>query len=228
MENQENPQEPTAELRERGNVKSNKFNVNLANPANPANPTHHAEKVCARPLKKRQPIETLLKTSVLEFFGFFTLIRIFALCISFMMRPVYLYSLVGFGVSALTSYFKIRMMLDPSYVPDCGCAGADDQSVAGVIDSNLGDALKVLSHKKSTILFNISNSVFGVFFYLIMAFLMYVPVHFSYFLVRLLCLVSCSGSVYLLNVMITEIGLICPLCMCIHAVNALMFSSLFF
>lgn len=124
---------------------------------------------------------------------------------------------LGFVTSAYTTYIKYKLVHNPALVSSCNCDGVDNNEIMRSI-------LKVISHKKGSILFNVPNSVFGMIFYSVLFFANYYQ---YYSMITVLSLVlSVVGSVYLWYVMIFEIKSICLLCMTIHIVNvsALMYA----
>lgn len=137
-------------------------------------------------------------------------------------NPLYPLFVIGLGCSVTATYYKIRMFMDPTYKPNCNCA---DQSFT---EEAINGVLTVLEHRRATILFNIPNSVYGIFFYTFMMMITGWNMDFLDLMVKLFCSVSVLGSCWLWYIMITEVKNICILCTTIHSINFLTFYFLFF
>lgn len=180
---------------------------------------------CARK-KKSTSLSLFLKS-----LKFFTTVVIVAQLLSIVFnaltgaRYVYIYFLIGVAVSIQATYYKFRVWLDSSYKPDCDCA-QPEKFIPSKQDMMDG-VFTVLGHKKSALLFNIPNTVFGILFYLLMIFINYTQCYLYSPITLLLTLISCSGSIYLWYTMIAEVGSVCVLCSTIHAINFLTLLTLF-
>lgn len=132
------------------------------------------------------------------------------------LQKMYLYFFVGLCVATYASYLKIMMNTDPNFSSSCGCNP----------DDLFGNVLKVLSHKKSALLFNIPNTFFGVMYYssLITLNTLY-PSQFVTLVTFMMSIFSCVGSMYLWYVMVNEVRSVCVLCSTIHAVSLLTLAS---
>lgn len=179
-------------------------------------------------LPTRRSTVSLIKESAYEFFGIAFLASVMAFVLNYLfgLDQLILYNLIGLMCSLQTTYYKYKIALDPSYVSSCNCA----QSFS---EKKMAEVLKVVSHKKGSMLFNVPNSVFGIVFYSGLILLnticknMYFINTLVYPLTVLGIVVSCMGSVYLWQVMVFEIKSICILCMTIHATNFLALMYLF-
>ena len=169
------------------------------------------EKACK--LRKKQTTFELFFKSLKFFFlvGVIILTVITTTYYAFNLNPLYPLFLFGVICSTVTTYYKIRMLLDPNYKPDCNCEGA----MYGV--------LSVLEHKKATLLFNIPNSVYGIFFYTFMIAMTAWNMVYSDLIIKALNLISVFGSCWLWYIMITEVKNVCVLCTTIHCINFLSF-----
>ena len=176
------------------------------------------EKACK--LRKKPTTAKLFFKSLKFFFlfGVIVLTVIIPTNYAFNLDPLYLLFSIGVICSSITTYYKIRMLLNPSYKPDCNCY--DDQSFT---EEAMNGVLSVLEHKRATLLFNIPNSVYGIFFYTFMIAMIYWNMVYSDLIIRALNLISVFGSCWLWYVMITEVKSICVLCTTIHCINFLSF-----
>ena len=185
------------------------------------NKTQSDGKVCL--MRKPSSFELFLKS-----FKFFSMITFLTLALAtilkfvFAMNPLYLLFSIGVFCSLLTSYYKIRMLIDPTFKPDCNCVG--DQSFT---EEAMSGVLSVLDHKKAT-LFLIPNSIYGIFFYTFMLIMLFSNMNYSDFIIKNLNIISVTGSCWLWYIMITEVKNICVLCTTIHSINFLSFYYLFF
>jgi uncharacterized membrane protein len=170
--------------------------------------------------KKAKPMTLFLKS--VKFFSFvFAVGLLSSLAFEYVTGAsrLYVYLLIGLAVSLQASYYKLRVYYDPSYAPDCDCATQDEKFIPSKKDMMNG-VFTVLGHKKSALLFNIPNTVFGVLFYSFLIYITYVQFY-AYSLTLLATLTSCIGSVYLWYTMIIEVKSVCVLCSTIHATNFL-------
>lgn len=159
----------------------------------------------------------LLKKSV----KFFSLLFVAGLTASVLFEMItgynrlYVYHLVGLLVASIATYYKIRLMINPDYKPyfDCGCDP----------DSIMGGIMVTLDHKKSALLFNVPNTIFGVGFYSLMIVLQFYGLNWVSLVFNL---ASCTGSLYLWYTMINEVKAVCIICTTIHAVNFLTLMAL--
>jgi len=174
------------------------------------------------PVKPR-PKKGALFVKSLKFFSFVFFAGLFTSIVFEMItgaNQVYVYYLIGLAVSTLATYYKVRVWMDPSYQPDCDCP--QPTAPEGFIpskDDMMKGVFSVLGHKKSALLFNVPNTVFGIMFYSFMILITYYQVYM--FGTFLLTLVSCSGSLYLWYTMINEVKAVCVICSTIHAINFL-------
>lgn len=174
--------------------------------------------VCQR--VKKQTTSELITTSLSEFVVINIIIYFIASFTSkyFHFDPLYIYSVIGLSVSLLTTYYKYKIWRDPSYKSSCNC-------ITTTQDRVMNGVLNVLDHKKSKLLFNIPNSVYGIMFYSFMIGLIYMDPVKYFLIIKLMYLTGCIGGLYLWYTMVFEIGHICILCMTIHSAN---FCGLFF
>lgn len=169
------------------------------------------------------------KRSVGELFfkslKFFTIIIVSLLSITAMIKyflginPLYTLFLVGMLCSLIATYYKIMITLDPNFKPACDCY--DNQSFT---EETMNGILNLLEHKRSTMLFNIPNSVYGIVFYGFMIVALYRD---WCLVIKYLNIFSIIGSCGLWYIMITEVKNICALCTTIHAVNFLTYYYMF-
>lgn len=137
---------------------------------------------------------------------------------------IYFYFFVGLVVSSVASYFKLRVWLNPEYHTGCNCADSKPESM-------LDGVFTVLSHKKSALLLNIPNTVFGILSYLSMILLNKYEDFFGennvYFATLFFAVSSTIGSLYLWFTMVNEVRSVCVICSTIHAMSFLiLFASL--
>jgi len=241
------------------------------------NYTGSDEKVCK--FRKRKTTFELFYSS-LKFFSLAGIIILFVTLIVkhvFGSNPVYLLFLVGVVCSSVATYYKIRMLLNPNYKPNCDCY--DNQSlieetaisnlhsksetcvipikkriaifkeetatsnlrsesetpvipikkrIAIFSDETMNGVLSVLDHKRATLLFGMPNSVYGIFFYTFMIFMLGWNTIYSDLIIRVLNIISMFGSCWLWYIMVTEVRSICALCTTIHCINFLSFYYLAF
>ena len=89
------------------------------------------------------------------------------------------------------------------------------------------DVLNVLDHKYGSMVFNVPNSVWGIFYYLFMFYIHNNDFPEGELIFNNLNLISCIGGMYLWYLMIFKIKSVCALCMTVHASNFLTFASIF-
>lgn len=182
------------------------------------------DEVCMR--QKKQTKYALFLKSV----KFFSVVMVVGFLLSLVFEKVtgenrmYVYFMVGLGVSCLATYYKFRVWADPSYKPDCNCAQPEPEKFVPSTQDMRNGVFTVLGHEKSALLFGIPNTVFGILFYAFMIYINYVEFYLYVPLTNFFTVVSCTGSVYLWYTMIMEIGSVCVICSTIHAVS---FLSLF-
>ena len=122
-------------------------------------------------------------------------------------KPLYTLSVLGLLYSLQVTYYKIRLAVDPTYtVPKCRCAGrASDQTEI------------VLRSRESAVL-GIPNSVLSTLLYAALFVLVYLEHEGAALPLGILAVV---GSAYLSYVMVVRIASLCPTCVNVAAVNAL-------
>lgn len=194
-------------------------------------------------LSTKKSTSELIRESVYEFGSLFVSINSLAFVLNyfFEFHPLNVYYLVGLLCAIVATYYKLRIALNPEFKTNCNCF-SENPSAADVAFSNV---IKVLDHKKGSLLFNIPNSVFGIIFYIFMMLLVNTPIQYEKYVVtyiddhyhdyshmflpvevmKALTIISCTGGLYLWYTMVYEIKSICILCMTVHATN---FATLFY
>jgi uncharacterized membrane protein len=156
---------------------------------------------------------------------FFSFVFIFGGLLSLLMETltginkIYIYFLIGLIVSLQATYYKFRVWIDPNYRPDCNCV--EPESIIPSKQDMMDGIFNVLGHKKSAIMFNIPNTVFGILFYCFMIFINIGQIYQVDAITFFLTCVSCLGSLYLWYTMIYEVKSICVICSSIHAISFL-------
>lgn len=181
------------------------------------------DKVC-KIKRKQKPFELFKKS--LKFLVCITgiIFTFVSICkYVFNLNPLYPLFAIGAFCALTATYYKIRMMLDPNYKPDCNCY--DNQSFT---EEAMNGVLSVLEHKRATLLFNIPNSVYGIFFYIFMIVMIGWDTIYSDLIIKTLNVISLIGSCWLWYIMVTEVKNICFICTTIHSVNFLAFYYLFY
>lgn len=171
-------------------------------------------------IKKSMSTKTLLMKST-KFFSFATIIGLIIskyIHIFVGIDPIYFYLLMGLTVSLVATYYKFRMWYDPSYRPNCNCAGKEDKEKGEMLNG----VLSVLDHKKSAIFLNVPNTVWGILYYVTMIMLNYNNVDLIYDINFIASIMTCCGSAYLWYTMVYEVRYVCVLCSTIHASSFLM------
>jgi len=187
--------------------------------------------------KKATTLELFLK-SIIFFSAVFITAGVLSLLMQYFLgiNKIFLFFLIGLYVSALATYYKFMVWLNPDYHPSCDCASSangDTQSnsfIPSLAQSQdmMDGIFTVLGHKKSALLFNVPNTVWGILFYLFMIFINLINLPGTFTLTMLATIASCIGSVYLWYTMVCEVRSICVICSSIHAVSFLTLFSLLF
>jgi len=183
------------------------------------------DQVCQRK-QKATTMDLFLKS--LKFFSFvFLVIGTASVLMETLLgiNRIFLYFLVGLGVSCLASYYKFMVWLNPDFHPACDCA--QPESFIPSTQDMMDGVFTVLGHKKSALLFNVPNTFWGVLFYISMIFLNILNFPGVYTLTLLATLASCAGSVYLWYTMVCEVKSVCVICSSIHAISFLTLVSFF-
>ncbi len=181
---------------------------------------------------KRTKKQTIYKLIFISLSEFMTIIGII-LCVNFIINglfsinPMYLQLIIGLSVSVLSTFYKYKIFIDPSYLSKyCDCEKAN---ISG--STIMSGIITVLGHKKGSLILNIPNSLFGILYYSILLVIIFIEFK-NYllieYLINMLIFISLPVSVCLYITMIFEVRSICILCMSIHAVNFLNFLSLIY
>lgn len=171
-------------------------------------------------IKKRKTLQELMITSIQEFLLIsFIIYTISYILYKFNINPYYFYALIGLFTSIYATYIKWKIKTDPNYMSLCNCAHE------GNMQDIEADVIKVLMHKKGSILFDTPNSTLGICYYLFYIIMLSCNMN---FILNLMAISSCIGGLYLWYIMVTEIRSVCILCMTIHSVNALCLSKLIY
>ncbi len=122
-------------------------------------------------------------------------------------KPLYIFAGLGLVYSLQLTYYKIKVSLDPTYtIPKCRCAGrANDKTEL------------VLRSRESAIL-GTPNSVISTLLYAALFVVLSTGTHGVALALGVLAVV---GSTYLSYVMVVRIASLCPTCVNIVALNAL-------
>jgi uncharacterized membrane protein len=172
-------------------------------------------------LRKKESVSELFQKSLKYFVTIITVIFTVTSClnIGLSINPLYVLFVIGLYCCLLTTYYKYMIFVDPNYKPKCmACVGANDNK-SSIFDSDtLFGILTVLDHKKATMLFNVPNSIYGILFY---SFMIAMNFYQYQFIMQVLTIISCLGSLFLWFTMVTEVKSICILCTTIHCVNFL-------
>lgn len=122
-------------------------------------------------------------------------------------KTLYTLPVLGLVYSLQASFYKYKLATDPTYeVPKCGCAGAANDKTDVVLRSS-----------ESSIL-GLPNSVIGTVLYAALLLLVYLQLDVAAIVPAIAAVV---GSVYLGYVMVGRIASLCPICVNIAALNAL-------
>ena len=201
-------------------LRKNKEVQNINNENNSDN------KVCKLPKKPKEPKKTselfFKSLKLMSYMFFIIFISVMLINYVFDINTLYPLFIIGVGCSLVATYFKMRMLWNPNYEPGCECY--DNETFTG---EAMNGFLNVLEHERATLLFNIPNSVFGIFFYTFMIVMTAWNMNYSYLIIMALNLVSVVGSCWLWYIMVTEVKNICILCTTIHSINFLSFYYLF-
>lgn len=184
------------------------------------------EQVC---LRRKKPTKTDLFLKSLKFFCFVFVVAGTASRIMqylFGVNKIFLYFLIGLGVSILATYYKFMVWLNPNFRPNCDCA--QPETFVPSKQDMMDGVFTVLDHKKSALLFDVPNTVWGVLFYMFMIFINILNFPGVYSLTILSTLISCIGSVYLWYTMVCEVNSVCVICSTIHAISFLTLVSFLF
>lgn len=129
-------------------------------------------------------------------------------------KPLYTLSVLGLLYSLQVTYYKIRLSVDPIYtVPKCRCAGRGS------------DKTEVVLRSRESAILGIPNSVLATLLYAALFVLVYLGHEGAALPLGILAAV---GSAYLSYVMVVRIASLCPTCVNVAAVNALILWQLAF
>lgn len=170
-------------------------------------------------LPKKQSTKELIFESCFEFIVITSVLFTFGHVLRkiFDFDQMYLFYLVGLLVSIKATHYKYKIWKDPSFKSKyCNCTNNDSFQ-----QTKLKGILKVLDHKKGSIIFNIPNSVFGVILYTLL--LTLYSMNLTSYLITSISIISFLASLYLWLIMVFDVKTICILCMTIHSVNFLTF-----
>jgi uncharacterized membrane protein len=199
------------------NLKYRKHHDDIENVA--INSENNDNTTCKLPKKKS--IKELVYESFFEFAAITMIIGASGVILSLLLELNMLipFHFVGLLVSLVATYYKYKVWVNPSYKSSyCNCSNASYK------ETKMKGILTVLDHKKGSLLFNIPNSLFGIFYYASMLFIdimELMDILLVKYLVLFLMIVSCVGSCFLWYTMVFQIRSICILCMTIHAINLL-------
>lgn len=161
----------------------------------------------------------LIKETILESVLIYTIIKTIAEIINdlFVVYQINIFYFVGLCVSILSTYYKYKILIDPSFKPCQYCTQSNS-----FYSELMNGTLYTLDHEKSFI-FGVPNSIFGILFYIFMMY--YNIAHSNILFVNITSFVSVVGSFYLWKVMIFEIKQNCILSMIVHTMN---FTTLYY
>jgi uncharacterized membrane protein len=124
-------------------------------------------------------------------------------------NTIYIFAGLGVLYSAQATLYKYRMYADPEYVPPkCKCGNKPTINVKAVLQS-----------EDSSLFLGIPNSIFGIGFYPLIAYLTYIGYTSP---VIALLVIACTLSLYLGYKMVYTVGSLCTLCVNIYAINILL------
>lgn len=174
---------------------------------------------CKRPVSRSTL--GLISESVVMFIGISFLVKIIGMFFDdvFGVNQLYVFLLVGLYGSLQATYLKFRVWLNPEYKSKyCNCVGAESEQ-NDKMSNVMNGIMTVLDHNKGSLLFNIPNSVFGIFFYVLLIGITYYQFSWAHLVTETLIWISCVGSLFLWYTMVFEVRSICMLCVSIYAAN---------